>query len=185
VKILVAILLGVFINVSVYASDVSDVEEGSVTGANTKDELIVNSEIEHLKNQVLELNSELFVLEEDLLFSANTQVSVFVSVDVDSLFELDSVQIKIDDKVVGNHLYTAREAGSLKRGGIQRLYLGNLTSGEHELTAFFIGKGPSKRNFKRAVTKMLDKTESAKFIELKIIGNTRKEQPDFIVKVWE
>ena len=184
-KILAAIFLGVLINVSAHAEDVSDVDGSSATQSDTKDELVVNSEIENLKNEVLELNSELFILEEDLLFSANTQVSVFVSVDVDSLFELDSVQLKIDDKIVSNYLYTAREAGSLNRGGIQRLYLGNLTSGEHELTAFFIGKGPNKRDFKRAVTKVINKAESAKFIELKIVGNVSKEQPDFIVKVWE
>ena len=184
-KLLVAIFLGVLINVSVHAEDISDVESAQVSEDGTKDELVVNSEIENLKNEVLELNSELFVLEEDLLFSANTQVSVFVSVDVDSLFELDSVQLKIDDKVVSNYLYSAREAGSLKRGGIQRLYLGNLTSGDHELTAFFIGRGPNKRDFKRAVSKVVNKTESAKFIELKIVGNVSKEQPDFIVKVWE
>jgi len=177
VKILIAIFLGVLINVSVHAEDVSQ--------ADTKDELVINSEIENLKNEVLELNSELFVLEEDLLFSANTQISVFVSVDVDSLFELDSVQLKIDDKVVSNYLYSEREAGSLQRGGIQRLYLGNLTSGDHELTAFFIGRGPNKRDFKRAVSKVVTKTESAKFIELKVVGNVSKEQPDFIVKVWE
>ena len=181
-KILVTIFIGIFINVSVHASEISETE---ATEGDAKDELVVNSEIENLKNEILELNSELFVLEEDLLFSANTQISVFVSVDVDSLFELDSIQLKLDDKVVSNYLYTAREASSLKRGGIQRLYLGNLTSGEHELTAFFVGKGPSNRDYKRAVTKIIEKSESAKFIELKIVGNVSKEQPDFIVKVWE
>jgi len=145
----------------------------------------ISREVEELKNDVLELNRDLFILEEDLLFSANTQISVFVSVDVDDLFELDSMTLKIDDKVVTNYLYTAREAGSLNKGGVQRLYIGNLTSGEHEVTAFFIGKGPSKRDFKRAVSKVIEKTENAKFVELKITGDISKEQPDFIVKVWE
>jgi len=145
----------------------------------------ISREVEELKNDVLELNRDLFILEEDLLFSANKQISVFVSVDVDDLFELDSMTLKIDDKVVTNYLYTAREAGSLNKGGVQRLYIGNLTSGEHEVTAFFIGKGPSKRDFKRAVSKVIEKTENAKFVELKITGDISKEQPDFIVKVWE
>lgn len=145
----------------------------------------ISREIEELKNDVLELNRDLFILEEDLLFSANTQISIFVSVDVDGLFELDSVKLKLDDKVVSNYLYTAREANALNRGGIQRLYIGNLTSGEHEITALFIGKGPNKRDFKRAVTKVIEKTDGAKFVELKIAGDISKEQPDFIVKVWE
>lgn len=145
----------------------------------------LSEKIQQLKNEVLELNSDLFILEEDLLFSANTQISVFVSIDVDGLFALDSVQLKLDDKIVSNYLYTKREVDSLNRGGIQRLYIGNLTSGNHQLTAFFIGKGPSNRNYKRATSKIIDKTGSAKFVELKITGNKSKEQPEFSVKVWE
>lgn len=145
----------------------------------------VASNIEDLKNQVLELNRDLFVLEEELLFSANTQVSAFVSIDADHLFKLDSVQLKIDDKVVSNYLYTDREVEALHKGGIQRLYIGNLTSGEHELVAFFIGKGPGGRDYKRATSKIINKSDQAKFIELKIVGDTTKEQPGFKVKVWE
>ncbi len=145
----------------------------------------INQNIQHLKNEVLELNRDLFILEEDLLFSANTQISVFLSMDADDLFKLDSVQLKLNDKIVSNYLYTKRELNALKQGGVQRLYIGNLTSGKHELTAFFIGKGPSNRNYKRATTKIITKTDAAKYVELKIIGNSRKEQPDFVVKVWE
>lgn len=146
---------------------------------------VIASNIEDLKNQVLELNRDLFVLEEELLFSANTQVSIFVSIDADNLFELDSVQLKIDDKVVSNYLYTDREVEALHKGGIQRLYIGNLTSGEHELVAFFIGKGPGDRDYKRATSKIINKSDQAKFVEIKIVGDTTKEQPGFKVKVWE
>lgn len=146
---------------------------------------VIASNIEDLKIQVLELNRDLFVLEEELLFSANTQVSVFVSIDADRLFKLDSVRLKIDDKVISNYLYTDREVEALHKGGIQRLYIGNLTSGEHELVALFIGKGPGGRDYKRATSKIINKSDQAKFVELKIVGDTAKEQPDFIVKVWE
>ncbi len=145
----------------------------------------IHENIQNLKNEVIELNRDLFILEEDLLFSANTQVSVFVSLDADELFQLDSVQLKLDDKIVSNYLYTEREIKALKRGGVQRLYIGNLTSGEHELTAFFTGKGPSNRDFKRGTSKKIEKSDDAQYIELKIIGDSSKEQPEFEVKVWE
>ncbi len=145
----------------------------------------INANIQDLKNEVLELNRDLFVLEEDLLFSANTQINVFLSMDAGKLFNLDSVQLKIDDKIVSNYLYTEREINALRRGGVQRLYIGNLTSGEHEITAIFIGQGPNKRDYKRASTQKIDKTSEAQFIELKIIDNISKEQPDFAIKVWE
>ena len=142
-------------------------------------------EINNLKEQVLELNRDLFILEEELLFPVNTQVKVFISIDAGFLFELDAVRLKIDDKVVSNHLYTEREIQALHRGGVQQLYVGNLTTGEHELTAFFVGKGPSDRDYKRASTITLTKSDEAQFVELKIKANVSKEQPGFSVKVWE
>jgi len=145
----------------------------------------VYQDIESLKNEVIELNKDLHILEEDLLFSANTQVSVFLSLNADDFFNLDSIQLKLDDKVVSNYLYTEREVKALKKGGVQRVYIGNLTSGEHELTAFFIGKGRNNRNYKRGTSKTFEKSDYAKYIELKIVGNSRKQQPDFQIKVWE
>lgn len=141
--------------------------------------------INNLKEQVLELNRDLFILEEELLFPVNTQINVFISIDAGYLFELDSVRLKIDDKVVSNYLYTEREVKALHRGGVQRLYLGNLTTGEHELVAVFIGKGPSARDYKRASTISINKTDEAQFVELKIKADVTKEQPDFSIKVWE
>ncbi len=95
-----------------------------------------------LKKDVIDLNKDLFVLEEELLFPANTQVAVYVSMDVGTFFALDSVTVKIDNKEVKNYLYTAREADALLKGGVQQIYLGNLKVGKHEMVAFFTGKGP-------------------------------------------
>jgi len=172
------------VNTAAYAEDEKSVVD-KAEASQPETSQGVQQDIQSLKNEVIELNRDLFILEEDLLFSANTQISVFLSLDVDELFKLDSVQLKLDDKIVSNYLYTEREIKALKRGGVQRLYIGNLTSGEHELTAFFIGKGPSDRDFKRGTTKKIEKSGYAKYIELKITGDSSKEQPDFEVKVWE
>ncbi len=145
----------------------------------------LEKQVQDLKKEVLELNKELFILEEDLLFPANTQFSIFLSMDIGQLFYLDSVQINVDGKNISNHLYTQREINALKRGGVQRIYLGNIASGKHELVAFFTGKGPSKRDFKRGTTIEVEKTSSPLFVELKIIDNLTKQQPEFKTKVWE
>ncbi len=145
----------------------------------------LEKQVQDLKKEVLELNKELFILEEDLLFPANTQFSIFLSMDIGQLFDLDSVQINIDGKNISNHLYTQREINALKRGGVQRIYLGNIASGKHELVAFFTGKGPSKRDFKRGTTLEIEKTSSPLFVELKIIDDLSKQQPQFKTKVWE
>ena len=145
----------------------------------------LDSRIQDLKGDVIRLNRDLLVLEEELLFPASTQVAVFVSMDVGKLFALDSVQIKLDDKVVANYLYTPREVEALHRGGVQRLYLGNLRAGEHSLVAFFTGKGPHERDYKRGATLKIDKGTDPKYIELQIKDSTGKLQPEFEVKVWQ
>ncbi|MEY4764715.1 MAG: hypothetical protein RI907_1388 [Pseudomonadota bacterium] len=145
----------------------------------------LDDRVQDLKRDVIQLNRDLLVLEEELLFPASTQVAVFVSVDVGKLFALDTLQIRLDDKVVANYLYTARELAALQRGGVQRVYLGNLKVGEHELVAAFTGVGPHERDYKRATSVKFDKGTEAKYIELRIEDTTAKLQPEFKVKVWQ
>jgi hypothetical protein len=145
----------------------------------------LDGRIQDLKAEVIALNRDLLVLEEELLFPANTQVAVFVSMDVGKLFELESVQIKLDDKVVATHLYTPREVAALHRGGVQRLHVGNLRTGDHELVAVFTGRGPHERDYKRGATVKFDKATDAKYIELRIEDRQSKLQPEFEVKVWQ
>jgi hypothetical protein len=145
----------------------------------------LDQDIQGLKKDVVDLNKDLFVLEEELLFPANTQVAVFLSVDVGDFFALDSVQLKIDQKEVINYLYTSREVDALLKGGVQRLYLGNLKVGQHELVAFFNGKGPNDRAYKRGASIRFEKGVGAKYLELKIDDRQKKLQPEFEIKDWE
>ncbi len=145
----------------------------------------LDGRIQDVKSDVIKLNRDLLVLEEELLFPANTQVALFVSMDVGKLFSLDSVQIKLDDKLIANYLYTPLEVEALHRGGVQRVYLGNLKAGTHEIVAFFTGQGPHERDYKRATTVKFDKGTDPKYIELQIKDSTAKLQPEFEVKVWQ
>jgi hypothetical protein len=148
-------------------------------------EQALDAEVEDLKQQVLDLNRELFILEEELLFPANTQVAVFLSMDVGTFFALDSVEVRLDDKSVTSYLYTEREVQALFNGGVQRLFVGNLPAGEHELVAFFTGKGPHGRDYRRGATLVFEKSLGPKFIELRIDDKTARLQPEFNVKDWD
>jgi hypothetical protein len=145
----------------------------------------LDEQIQGLKKDVVDLNKDLFVLEEELLFPANTQVAVFVSMDVGDFFALDSVTLKIDNHDVSNYLYTPREVSALLKGGVQRLYVGNLKAGQHELVAFFNGKGPHDRDYRRAANIRFEKGVGAKYLELKITDHQRAQQPEFEIKDWE
>ena len=91
----------------------------------------------------------------------------------------------LDDKQVAKYLYTPREAEALLKGGVQRLYLGNLRVGGHELVALFTGKGPNGQDYSRGAQLKFEKSVGAKYLELKISDKQRKAQPEFAIKDWE
>lgn len=142
-------------------------------------------EVEELKDTVLNLNRDLLILEEELLFPANTQIALFLSLDVGEFFQLDAVRLEIDGDLVASHLYTETQIDALHRGGIQRLHIGNLKSGKHEITAFFTGIGPEGREYKRGTTVEIEKTLDPLLLELAISDSERKQQPEFSVKEWD
>ena len=145
----------------------------------------LDDRMQDVKSEVMRLNRDLMVLEEEVLFPANTRVAVFVSMDVGKLFALDSVKVKLDNKDVTNYLYTPNEVAALHRGGVQRVYVGNLKTGEHEIVAFFTGKGPHDRDYKRGTTVKFEKGTEPKYIELQIKDRAGKLQPEFEVKIWQ
>jgi hypothetical protein len=158
---------------------------GTTSGTPAPAPSSLDNRIQDAKADVIRLNRDLMVLEEELLFPANTQVAIFVSMDVGRMFSLDSVRVKLDDKDVAAYLYTPAEVQALHRGGVQRVFVGNLKSGPHEIVAFFTGKGPHDRDYKRGTTIKFDKGTDPKYIELQIKDSTGKLQPEFEVKIWQ
>jgi hypothetical protein len=144
----------------------------------------LSGEIQALKKSVIALNKNLRVLEEDLLFPANTQVNVFLSLDVGKFFTLETVKLKLDGKVVASHVYTDKELQALAKGGIHKLHMANLGIGEHNLSAFFTGSGPNGRDYKRGTTLVVNKENGPKYVELKIADSSMKQQPEFSVREW-
>ena len=145
----------------------------------------VDQDVQALKKELVDLNRDLFRLEEELLYPASTQVAVFLSVNLGTFFALDSVKLELDGKEVANYLYTEREVEALHRGGVQKLYLGNLKAGEHELVAVFTGKGPHERDYRRGTTVRFEKAVGAKYVELRITDREASLQPEFAVRQWE
>jgi len=181
VKKIISIAFVLLISFSIQAADplnqTSDAPKPDMRGLDNK--------VQNLKKEVLGLNRDLFILEEELLFPATSQVAVFLSIDVGEFFKLDSVQLKIDNKNITNYLYTEREIDALHRGGVQRLFVGNLKVGKHELVASFIGIGPRGREYKRGSTIIFEKNTDAKYLELQIIDSEARHQPEFKIKEWE
>jgi len=136
----------------------------------------LDEQVQDIKKDVLDLTSELSRLEEKLLFPSNTQVSLFVSLAGDKDFVIDSMQIKLDNKVVAQHLYTYKEIEALKAGGVQRIYTGNIKTGEHALVASIIGRAKTGNEYQRSGSFTVTKAVGPKFVEIQITGSSAADQ---------
>lgn len=149
------------------------------------DDQSVAESVESLKKKVIRLNRDLFILEEDLLFPASTQFAVFVSLDTGQFLKLDAVKLKVDGEVVASYLYTERQVKALERGGMQRLYVGNLKTGTHEVTAFVEGIGPDNRAYKQAATVDFEKDTGTAALEIRIQDRSSDYQPSVSIVAWD
>lgn len=142
------------------------------------------ADTEALKESVLTLNRDLLILEEELLYPASSQVAIYVSMDLGTFFSLDAVKVEIDNQLVASELYSDKQVQALFRGGVQRLYVGNLKTGEHEISAFFTGRGPNK-DYKRGAKLTVNKTQDPLVLELRIQDSESQMQPKFDIKQWQ
>ena len=100
----------------------------------------LDGQVQEIKSDVLNIASELNTLEERLLFPSNTQVSLFVSIAENDDFRLDAVQLEINGELATHHIYSFKELDALRSGGVQKIYTGNLTTGDHQLNVTMIGQ---------------------------------------------
>jgi len=107
----------------------------------------LDEQVQEIKSDVLSIAAELTRLEEKLLYPSNTQVAVFVALDEGEDFRLDSVQVQIDGEPVADYIYTFKELEALRKGGVQRLYTGNVTAGDHQIEVSVAGKLPGGSDY--------------------------------------
>lgn len=144
----------------------------------------LSKEIQTLKSTVVDLNKDLQLMEEQLLFPSSTRVTVFLSLDIGQFFKLESVKLKLDGKQVATHLYSDKQRQSLSRGGVQSLYLTNLNVGKHNVSAFFTGVGPNGRPYKRVAELDFVKNKGSQYLELAIVDDIKKQAPVFEIRQW-
>jgi hypothetical protein len=155
----------------------------AVAGARADAGANLDAEMENVKRELLTLKRDLVIIEEELLYPASSQVAVYLAMDVGEFFALDALTLKVNGKQVAHHLYTERESDALFRGGVQKLYVGNVKQGPNELVAFFTGRGPQGRDFRRATSIDFEKSFEPTYVELGITDSTANFQPEFTARV--
>ncbi len=128
----------------------------------------LDEQVQEIKGDVLSIAAELNQLEEKLLYPSNTQVAVFVSLAGQETFRLDSVQIQLDGEPVAHHLYTFKELEALQKGGVQRIYTGNIRSGEHDLQVVVLGKTEGGADLKKSEQFKVNKDVGPRIVEISL-----------------
>jgi hypothetical protein len=128
----------------------------------------LDEQVQEIKSDVLGIAVELNQLEEKLLYPSNTQVAVFLSLAGGQTFRLDSVEIRLDGAPVAHHLYTFKELEALQKGGVQRVYTGNVRSGRHDLQVSVIGKTAGGEDFRKSERFTVSKDAGPRIVELSL-----------------
>ena len=132
----------------------------------------LDEQVQEIKTDVLNIAAELSQLEEKLLYPSNTQVALFVSLEKGETFRLDAVEIRLGDRQVAHHIYTFKELEALQKGGVQRIYTGNLRAGEHDLQVSVIGKSPGGGDLRTTEHFRVVKDVGPKIVEISLAAQS-------------
>jgi hypothetical protein len=136
----------------------------------------LDEQVQEVKSDVLAIAAELRQLEEKLLFPSNTQLAIFVSLAEEDAIEIDSVKIEIDGEPVARHVYSFKELEALRKGGVQRIYTGNVPTGKHQIDVSMMGSLPGGAPFEEAASFPFEKDVEPKVVGLSnpIHGSVRR-----------
>lgn len=131
----------------------------------------LDEEVQQIKSDVLGIGAELSQLEEKLLYPSGTQVAIFVAMAKGDQMRLDAVRIQIDGQLVTHYIYSFKELEALRKGGVQRVYVGNVATGDHKLEVLVDGKLESGADFSRTASFTFRKEEKPKLVGLTVAGS--------------
>jgi hypothetical protein len=128
----------------------------------------LDEQVQEIKSDVLSIAAQLNQLEEKLLYPSNTQIAVFVSLVGGETFRLDSVEVQLDGTPVAHHIYTFKELEALQKGGVQRIYTGNVRAGEHALQVSVVGQSSGGADFRETGQFTVTKDVGPKIVEISL-----------------
>ena len=131
----------------------------------------LDEQVQEVKSDVLSISQELSRLEEKLLYPSGTQVAIFVALAKGDEMRLDSVRLQIDGQLVTHHIYSAKELEALRKGGVQRIYVGNVATGDHQLEVLVDAKLEDGKDFSRTEHLTFHKEVKPKLVGLTLAGS--------------
>ena len=163
-KLLKMIVLGISVLVLILPANAQEASKDQGKG--------LDEQVQEIKTDLLSIATQLNQLEEKLLYPSDTQIAVFVSLAKEEKYRLDSVDIQLDGKPVTHHLYTFKELEALQKGGVQRIYVGNVRTGEHALQVTAMGKTEKGADFQKSESFKISKNVGPKLVGVVLSGNS-------------
>ena len=130
----------------------------------------LDGQVQEIKSDVLDIASELGNLEERLLYPSHTQIALFVAMAENESFRLDAVQIEINGEMATHHIYSFQELEALRKGGVQKVYTGNIVTGDHELRVTMLGKLDNGKDFSKSESFSFNKNVKPKSLGITLAG---------------
>jgi len=155
--------MGLLVLSAGFAAQAQEVSKEQIKG--------LDEQVQEIKGDVLSIAAQLNQLEEKLLYPSNTEVAVFVSLAEGETFRLDSVEIKLEGEPVAYHIYTFKELEALQKGGVQRIYTGNIRTGDHGLQVAVLGRSAGGGDLKREESFKISKDVGPKIVELNLAAS--------------
>jgi len=137
----------------------------------------LDEQIQEVKSDALRIAAELSLLEEKLLYPSGTQVAIFVAMTKGDKMRLDAVRLQIDGQLVTHYIYSLKELEALRKGGVQRIYVGNVATGDHQLEVLVDGKLEGGADFSRTERFAFRKDVKPKLVELTLAGPDAGKTP--------
>jgi hypothetical protein len=130
----------------------------------------LDEQVQEVKSDVLSIAAELNQLEEKLLYPSDTHIAVFVSLTPGETLRLDAIQIRIDGGLATHYIYSFKELDALRRGGVQRLYSGNIATGAHEIEVSVTGKLTNGKDYTQTERFPFTKEIKPKLLDVVLAG---------------
>jgi hypothetical protein len=156
------LLLGIFLCACVAPGQAQETSREQMKG--------LDEQVQEVKSDVLSIAADLNQLEEKLLYPSDTHFAVFVAIAPGETFRLDAVEVQIDGQVATRYIYSFKEIEALQKGGVQRIYTGNITTGKHEIAVSLTGKLESGKDYARTERFPFDKAIGPKLIGVTLAG---------------
>src|SRR4029450_8403302 len=137
----------------------------------------LDEQIQEIKSDTLRMSAELSQLEEKLLYPSGTQVAIFVALAKGDQMRLDAVRLQIDGQLVAHHIYSFKELEALRKGGVQRIYVGNVSTGSHQLEVIVDGKLEGGADFSRTERLTFHKEVKPRLVGLPLAGARVRDHP--------